>query len=405
VQIRPVISVMRNAVTSALSLAASSLVAAAIATAPSDVAAKYASIVVDAKTGKVRHAVNADTRNFPASLTKVMTLYLLFEAVDKKELTMDSRLKVSRRAANQPASKLGLRPGSTIKVRDAANALIVRSANDVATVVAEALAGSERRFALIMTHRARQLGMSRTTFRNASGLPHRGQMSTAKDMATLTRRMINRFPHYYHLFSKTSFSFQGKRYRSHNKLLKTYPGAEGLKTGYIRASGYNLITTAKQNGHRLVGVVFGGNTSRSRNRHMKTLLNRAYVQVRGANPALIAKATPRKSPPKKNQSARRVASKQSASKESVWGIQVGAFYTRKPAASIAQEISRKYARILKQGQITIMPLQKSRNRTLYRARILGLKKRDAYRACRSLKKYKRPCMPVKLPADIEIAAG
>ena len=177
-------------------------------------------------------------------------------------MTFDSQLKVSRRAASQPASKLGLKPGQTIKVRDAAAALIVRSANDVATAVAEALAGNERRFALRMTQKARQIGMSRTTFRNASGLPHRGQMSTAQDMAELTREMINRFPQHYHMFSKTSFTYQGRRYSSHNKLLQTYPGAEGFKTGYIRASGYNLITTAKQNGHRLIGVVFGGNSLR-----------------------------------------------------------------------------------------------------------------------------------------------
>ena len=329
-----------------------------------------------------------------------MTLYLLFEAIDTKQLTLDSRLKVSRRAALQPASKLGLKPGQTIKVREAAAALIVRSANDAATVVAEALAGSERRFALRMTQKARQIGMSRTTFRNASGLPHRGQMSTAQDMATLTRKMINRFPQHYHMFSKTSFTYQGRRYNSHNKLLQTYPGAEGFKTGYIRASGYNLITTARQNGHRLIGVVFGGNSSGSRNRHMQNLLNKAYTQVRAVNSSQVIKASHRRLTPRKN-----LIGRTELPKRDIWGIQVGAFYTRKPAASLAKEISRKYARILKNGQVTIMPLQKSRNRILYRARILGIRKQEAYRACRSLKKYKRPCMPVKLPANLEIAAS
>lgn len=362
--------------------------------------AKYASIVMDANTGKVRHSVNADTRNFPASLTKVMTLYLLFEAIDAKKLSLNSRLKVSRRASMQPASRLGLKPGQTISVREAVTALIVRSANDVATVVAETLAGSERRFAQVMTHRARQIGMSRTTFRNASGLPHRGQMSTAKDMATLTRRMISRFPHYYYMFSKTSFSYKGRRYRSHNKLLKTYPGAEGLKTGYIRASGYNLITTAKQNGHRLVGVIFGGNTSRSRNRHMRTLLNKAYDRVRAEPTSINTINVAEVRSVQKTQ-----PTNLAAVRGSIWGIQVGAFYTRKPAASLAREISQKYAQILKKGHIMIMPLHKSRNRTLYRARILGIRKRDAFRACRSLKKYKRPCMPVKLPTTSDIAAG
>lgn len=374
--------------------------ALAVMATPSVSEAKYASIVIDAKTGKVRHSVNANTRNFPASLTKVMTLYLLFEAVDTKKLNFDSRLKVSRRAALQPASKLGLKPGQTIKVREAAEALIVRSANDVATVVAEALAGSERRFALRMTQKARQIGMSRTTFRNASGLPHRGQMSTAKDMATLTRNTITRFPHYYHMFAKSSFTYQGRNYRSHNKLLKTYPGAEGFKTGYIRASGYNLITTAKQNGHRLIGVVFGGNSSHSRNQHMQSLLNKAYAKVRTVTSSQVIRTSHRQPSRRKNQIGRTAIPKRD-----IWGIQVGAFYTRKPATSLAKEISRKYARILKNGQVTIMPLRKSRNRILYRARILGIRKQEAYRACRSLKKYRRPCMPVKLPVQLEIAAS
>ena len=392
-QIKPLTSPLCRIRPPALRWALLGVVAAAVITPPSISEAKYASIVIDAKTGKVRHSVNANTRNFPASLTKVMTLYLLFEAVDTKKLTFESRLKVSRLAALQPASRLGLKPGQTIKVREAADALIVRSANDVATVVAEALAGSERRFALRMTQKAHEIGMSRTTFRNASGLPHRGQMSTAKDMATLTRNMISRFPHHYHMFAKTSFSYQGRRYRSHNKLLKTYPGAEGFKTGYIRASGYNLITTAKQNGHRLIGVVFGGNSSRSRNRHMQSLLNKAYAQVRAVPSSQFINTPRRLGPGRKNPTGR-----SAMPKRNIWGIQVGAFYTHKPAASLAKEISRKYARFLKNGQVTIMPLQKSRNRTLYRARILGIRKQEAYRACRSLKKYKRPCMPVKLPA-------
>ena len=374
--------------------------ATAFLATPSASEAKYASIVIDAKTGKVWHSINANTRNFPASLTKVMTLYLLFEAIDQKKLTFDSQLKVSRRAASQPASKLGLKPGQTIKVRDAAAALIVRSANDVATAVAEALAGNERRFALRMTQKARQIGMSRTTFRNASGLPHRGQMSTAQDMAALTRKMINRFPHHYHMFSKTSFTYQGRSYSSHNKLLQTYPGAEGFKTGYIRASGYNLITTAKQNGHRLIGVIFGGDSSRSRNRHMQGLLNKAYAKVRAIPSPQAIKTSHLRLPTRKNPLRR-----SALPKSDIWGIQVGAFYTRKPAASLATEISRKYARILKNGQVTIMPLKKSRNRILYRARILGIRKQEAYRACRSLKKYRRPCMPVKLPAQLEIAAS
>ena len=388
------------------------LVLSAIAVlVPATSHAKYASIVVDAKTGKISHGVNENTRNYPASLTKLMTLYLLFEAVDTGKLTMDTRLAVSRRAANQPASRLGLKPGQSIKVGHAILALVVKSANDVASVVAEALGGSERRFALIMTDKARKLGMSRTTFRNASGLPHRGQMSTAKDMATLTRRIISHFPRYYHFFSKKSFAFQGRTYRTHNKVLKYYPGAEGMKTGYIRASGYNLITTVKRDGQRLVGVVFGGNTSRARDKHMRSLLDRSFKRLGTARIAKGRSATPKKSvktaklQPRRKSSAKPSTKSSAKPGESIWGIQVGAFYTHRPAAKLAGEVSKKYARSLGGGgRITIMPLKKARNPTLYRARILGIGKKRAYRTCRLLKKHRKPCLELRLPATIELAA-
>ena len=362
--------------------------------------AKYASYVIDAKTGKVHHAVNENTRNYPASLTKLMTLYLLFEAVEQKRLKFSTRLSVSRKAANRPASRLGLKPGQSIKVKDAVMALIIKSANDVASVVAEYLGGSERRFALIMTDKARKLGMSRTTFRNASGLPHRGQMSTAKDMATLTRSIIKRFPQYYHLFKRQAFTFQGRTYRPHNKVLKYYPGAEGMKTGYIRASGYNLITTVKRNNTRIIGVVFGGNTSRSRNRHMKKLLTAAFERT---SPSIqITKAKPKR---RQSYMARTKPSKTAArSKDRIWGIQVGAFYSHKPALNIARDVSQKYAKVLKGGKIKVMPLSKLRNRTLFRARIVGLDRRNAYRTCRLLKKPRKPCLELNLPASIEIAS-
>lgn len=357
-----------------------------------DAEAKYASYVIDAKTGKVYHAVNENTRNYPASLTKLMTLYLLFEAVEKKKFTFSTKLSVSRKAANRPASRLGLKHGQSIRVKDAVMALIIKSANDVASVVAESIGGTERRFALLMTDKARRLGMSRTTFRNASGLPHRGQMSTAKDMATLTHAIINRFPQYYHLFSRQAFTFQGRTYRTHNKVLKYYPGAEGMKTGYIRASGYNLITTVKRNGKRLIGVVFGSNTSRARNRHMRTLLTRAFKNT--ISPMQIASVKKPKRPKKTR----------AKGKNRIWGIQVGAFYSHRPALNIAKDISTKYARVLKGGKVKVMPLRKSRNRILYRARIVGLDRRNAYRTCRLLKKHRKPCLEFNLPASVKVAS-
>ena len=244
--------------------------------------ARYAAMVIDADNGQVRHAVNINTRNYPASLTKLMTLYLLFEALDAKKLTLDTRLAVSARAARQPASRLGLRTGQSSKVRTAIQALVVKSANDVASVVGEALGRTERRFALLMTAKARKLGMSRTTFRNASGLPHRGQLSTAHDIAKLSQAMIKRYSHYYYFFSRPAFRFNGSTYRTHNKVLTSYPGADGMKTGYIRASGFNLVTSARRGKHRLIGVIFGGKSSGARNRLMKRLLDKGFAASAGA---------------------------------------------------------------------------------------------------------------------------
>ena len=359
--------------------------------------AKYASLVIDAKTGELLHAVNENTRNYPASLTKLMTLYLLFEAIERKKIGLSSRLVVSRKAANRPASKLGLRSGELIRVKDAIMAIIIKSANDVASVVAESIGRNERRFALMMTAKARKLGMSRTTFRNASGLPHRGQMSTAKDMAILTRAIIAHFPKYYHLFSRQAFTFRGRTYRTHNKVLKTFKGAEGMKTGYINASGYNLVTTARRNGRRIIGVVFGSNTSRARNRHMTKLLNRAFKvqkksKLRKSSLKSAAKIKPR--------------SKHRLSKNGkrIWGVQVGAFYNRKPALALAKTISKRYAKTLKGGHIKVMPLLKSRNRVLYRARIIGIGQRNAHRTCKILKKYRKPCLAINLHPSTEVAS-
>ena len=241
--------------------------------------ARYASIVVDAETGEVLRSRNADIRRYPASLTKMMTLYLLFEAIDVGRLSLDSKLKVSKRAAGQPPSKLGLRAGSTIRVEDAIKALVVKSANDIAVVVAEALGGTEVEFARKMTRKARALGMSRTSFRNASGLPNRKQRSTARDMSQLARALMRDFPHRYHYFDDSRFRYRGRVHRSPNKLLGRYRGMDGIKTGYIRASGFNLVASAERDGRRVIAVVFGGKTSRSRNNHMANLLDLGFTRI------------------------------------------------------------------------------------------------------------------------------
>ncbi len=255
----------------------------------------YASIVVDAKTGKVLYQSNADARRYPASLTKMMTLYLLFEAMERKEFDLTSRLKVSERAAAQPPSKLGVKPGETIAVKDAILALITRSANDVAVVIAENLAGSESAFASRMTTTARSIGMRNTTFRNASGLPDSGQVSTARDMAVLGRALQERFPEQYRYFSTRSFVWKGKRIGNHNRLLGRLAGVDGIKTGYTRASGFNLVTSVNRDKRHVVAVVLGGKTGKSRDAHMASLIDKNFRKAsRGTktDAVLVASAAP-----------------------------------------------------------------------------------------------------------------
>ncbi len=241
---------------------------------------RYASIVIDVESGRILHADHADASRYPASLTKMMTLYLLFEALEDETLTLEDTFPVSKHAAAQPASKLWVKPGSRLSVEEAILALIVRSANDVAVVVAEGLAGSEPAFAEQMTDKAWALGMSATTFRNASGLPDDAQITTARDMATLSMRLMQDFPQYYGYFSRTHFVYRGKTHTGHNRLLDNYAGADGLKTGYIRASGFNVATSAVRNDRRIVSVVMGGASAKSRDAHMAELLDSGFARTR-----------------------------------------------------------------------------------------------------------------------------
>ena len=274
-----------------LSLAA--LLCLLLAPAPA-AAGRYASIVIDADSGRVLHEAYADDRKYPASLAKMMTLYLLFEALEKKRFSIEGSLPVSARAEGMPPSKLGLKRGSKIKVRDLILALVTKSANDAAVVAAEAMAKTEIDFAKIMTAKAKQLGMKRTEFRNASGLPNRYQKSTARDMATLARALIRDFPQYYHFFSETSFSYNKRKYSNHNSLLKNYTGTDGIKTGYIRASGFNLVASTERGGRRLIAVVFGGKTSRSRDAHTADLLSRGFSRI--AKAVITPPTPPRRNP-------------------------------------------------------------------------------------------------------------
>ncbi|MFN3462495.1 MAG: D-alanyl-D-alanine carboxypeptidase family protein [Terricaulis sp.] len=245
--------------------------------APASANQLYAGLVMDARTNEVLYEDQADAHRFPASLTKMMTLYMVFEAIERGELDWDTPLTASRNASRQPPTRLCLRAGDTITVEQAVRALIVQSANDVATTVAERLAGSEARFAAQMTSRARELGLSDTRFANASGLPDRRHQTTARDMALLSQAIWNDFAQHYHLFQTASFSWRNSHGRNHNRLLDHVDGVDGIKTGYTRASGFNLATMAERDGRRIIVVVLGGRTAASRNEHVAELIERTYA--------------------------------------------------------------------------------------------------------------------------------
>jgi D-alanyl-D-alanine carboxypeptidase len=232
----------------------------------------FASIIVDANSGATLSANNPDALRHPASLTKIMTLYMLFERLESGKIKLDSEMDVSEHASEQAPTKLGLRPGQTIKVEDAIKGLVTRSANDAAVVIAETIAGDEDDFAKLMTRKARSLGMTRTVYRNASGLPNDAQVTTARDQSTLGRAIQDRFPRYYRYFSISAFNYHGRSIRNHNKLLGNVEGVDGIKTGYTRASGFNLVTSMRRGNRHLVGVVMGGRSGGSRDAIMRNLL-------------------------------------------------------------------------------------------------------------------------------------
>jgi D-alanyl-D-alanine carboxypeptidase len=251
-------------------------------------AAGRAALVIDGNTGQDLHAKDADRPLHPASLTKMMTLYLTFERIEQKRLTYAGKFQVSETCAGKPPSNLDLSAGASLTVREAVLALIVKSANDVACVVGENLAGSEDKFAGLMTARARQMGMRATTFRNASGLPDPGQVTTARDMATLALRLSHDFPEHYKLFATREFTFAGHAHRSHNSLLHGFEGTDGIKTGYTRSSGFNLVSSVRRGQKHVIGVVFGGVTAAQRNSTMRAILTQGFGRAKAmARPVLL----------------------------------------------------------------------------------------------------------------------
>ncbi len=407
---------------------------------PAQANSKYAAIVVDADTGNVLFSRRADSQRYPASLTKMMTLYMLFEALEKGDLTMTSQLTTSARAAGQSPSKLNLKPGQKIKVRDAILALVVRSANDVAVVVAEELGGTEANFAKLMTRKAREIGMTKTTFRNASGLPNSRQLTTARDMYTLGLRLQQHFPQFYGFFATDEFSWGPRTYRSHNKLVGKFQGTDGIKTGYTRASGFNLVASVRRDRRHLIGVVMGGKSSRTRDQHMRDILTRGFVAVAkqpmpksaisAAPPIPKARPTkvqlvgvaPRPKPGEEAQgdtdnydasqdysasgSGEQVASltvapgiqpafgQQAASATDDWQVQIGAYSDEFSAVSRLDSARRAARGALDGKTSTIVPVTAS-NETLYRARFGDFTEEEAVKICESLQQNGFLCFKVK----------
>jgi len=371
--------------------------------------AKYASFIINENTKRIYHNANADTRNYPASLTKIMTLYLVFDALKSKKILMSTRFKVSKRATRQPPSKLNLSAGSKITVRNAILALVTKSANDVATVIAENLGKSERNFARLMTKKAKKLGMTRTTFRNASGLPNRGQLSTARDMATLGIAIRKNHPNFFKLFKTKSFVYKGIKYSNHNNLLGSYYGTDGIKTGYTNASGFNLVASVERNGQRIIGVVFGGKKARSRDKHMIKLLNKHFKTspskplVRIAKPSELPKKRPEiliiekniknfKIPPK-------VINRITLNNvDDDWFIQIGAFKNRLNAHKAARNARNIVPEQLGNLPASLSKITKSSTNNnlqyLWRVRFVELAENQARSVCAELWTSGLSCIPL-----------
>ena len=336
--------------------------------------ARYSSIVVDASSGDVLEAVNADQPRRPASLTKLMTLYLTFEALRDRRITMDQAVPVSPHAAAMEPSKLGLLPGSRLTVEQAILGLVTKSANDAAAALAELLGGSEARFGQMMTLRARALGMTHSQFLNASGLPNSQQWSSARDMAVLARHLIHDFPGYYRYFATPSFAWHRRIIPNHDNMLRIYPGTDGMKTGYTEAAGHNLVTSAVRGGVRLVGVVLGAGSNGERDIHMASLLNHGFEQMdvpAFRKPLQIASRLSFFASAHAAEITRRAPTYRAN-----WGVQVGTYATRR-AARRAAVAARRQAEA---GEINI-GATRLRAKKLWRARVTGLSRTDAKDLC------------------------
>jgi D-alanyl-D-alanine carboxypeptidase len=355
--------------------------------------ARYSSIIVDAGSGDVLEEVNADEPRHPASLTKMMTLYLTFEALRDRRIMLDQTVPVSARAASMEPSKLGLLPGSRLSVEQAILGLVTKSANDAASALSEFLGGSEDRFAQMMTLRARALGMNHSTFLNASGLPDPEQWTTARDLAVLSRHLINDFPSYYGYFATKTFLWHRQVIFNHDTMLRSYPGADGLKTGYTEASGHNLVTSAVRDGVRLVGVVLGAASNGERDLHMAALLDRGFEQMdvpttRGALQTATAHVMLISSAHASE--VTRPTAARSRDLLPAWAVQVGSFRTEQAAHAAAAATRR----VTDGGEVRAEPADVG-GKTVWRAMVTGLTASDAQEACAERGRRKGSCLIIR----------
>lgn len=361
---------------------------------------KYASIIIDADSLEILHARKIDGERYPASLTKMMTLYLTFDALERGELTLSEPLRISTYATRAAPVRLGLRAGRTITTNQAIQALTVRSANDVAVVLAERIGGSQSEFAALMTNKARALGMRHTVFVNPHGLPDEGQVTTARDMAKLASALLRNHRKYYPYFSQKTFVYRGRTYKNHNKLLGKIDGVDGFKTGFTNASGYNLVLSAQRDGRRIIAVVLGGASGKSRDQHMADLLERGFDVLRKnqtVNQKFALKADERTTirrvlPIPSTTNPLRTAYKTPRTING-WAVQIGA-YAQEQTARNATLAARRDVRLNLGAAIPqIIPVQRT-NGMVYRARLTGLPHSKAIKVCKTLAASGHPCLVV-----------
>jgi len=396
---------------------------------------KDAYLILDATSGRELVADRADELRHPASLTKLMTIYLTFSALDSGRLSLGDALPVSINALNAPPTKIGLPPGGTVNVRDATMALVTRSANDAAIVLAEAVGGDEATFAQLMTQKARQLGMTSTVYRNASGLPNREQITTARDLARLAFALMRDFPHYYAIFSVQSFPYRGRILENHNRMLLSYEGADGLKTGYTVASGFNLVMSAVRDNHRLIGVVMGGDSAGQRDRMMADLMDYGFASAQSMrlspwtsirkpasarytatnfDPSLvIPESAPRLVPPAAPPPVQTVSTDQRVAGPAVpapaaavpggpsigsWVIQVGSFSDSQGAQLALERASSTLPDSMRAAAAATIDEVQMANKTFHRARLTNLSQGQAVDGCKQLEKRKIYCSAVQVTA-------